>query len=92
MKTLTRYKNRKIYDYDINGYVTLPDILGLILEGQKVIVVDKESGADITATTLCHILTDVVVKERNISTNELLAVIISSYKSIDTEDQTNYTN
>lgn len=92
MKHLIRYKNRKIYDSDIRGYVTLDDILAMVLEGNKVVVEDRETGADLTVQTLALVISEVVVKERKIPVNVLTEIITTSYNCVDDKRQTDYTN
>jgi polyhydroxyalkanoate synthesis repressor PhaR len=92
VKHLIRYRNRKIYDSDIRGYVTLEDILAMVLEGNRVVVEDKESGADLTAQTLALVISEVVVKEKKVPVSVLTEIITASYNCVDEKRQTNYTN
>jgi polyhydroxyalkanoate synthesis regulator protein len=100
MKNLIRYKNRKIYDSDIRGYVNLDDILNMMLEGHKVTVTERETGKDITAIIYSQVLSEVVAKERSFDAKIVEKLILSSYeektstqqKSVDTKAPYNYTN
>lgn len=53
-----KYSNRKLYDTYTRRYVTLDVIADLLREGHEVQVVDRSTGADITAVTLSQILVD----------------------------------
>ena len=53
-----KYSNRKLYDTYTRRYVTLDVIADLLREGHEVKVVDRSTGADITAVTLSQILVD----------------------------------
>ena len=55
-KTITRYSSRKLYDTDESRYVLLEELADWIREGQEIHVVDKRSGADVTAQTLTQII------------------------------------
>ena len=69
-----KYSNRKLYDTYTRRYVTLDVIADLLREGHEVQVVDRSTGADITAVTLSQILVD-MVKERS---EQLLALLRGS--------------
>ena len=58
MLVIKRYANRKLYDTDAKGYITLDGIAEMIRRGQDVHVVDHEAGADITAVTLAQVILD----------------------------------
>lgn len=53
-----KYSNRKLYDTFSRRYVTLDVIADLLRAGDEVRVVDRSTGADITAVTLSQILVD----------------------------------
>lgn len=53
-----KYSNRKLYDTFTRKYVTLDVIADLLRKGDEVAVVDRNTGADITAVTLSQILVD----------------------------------
>jgi polyhydroxyalkanoate synthesis repressor PhaR len=53
-----KYSNRKLYDTHTRRYVTLDAIAELLRQGDEVSVVDRSTGADITAVTLSQILVD----------------------------------
>jgi polyhydroxyalkanoate synthesis regulator protein len=92
MKHLIKYRNRKIYDPDIRKYVNLTDIKEMILNGFTVVIEDKDTGADVTPEVLATIISEVIIKERNIAMKKLLEIIKESYNCVDEKSQTSYTN
>jgi len=55
---IKRYANRKLYNTQTSRYITLKGIAELIEQGEKVTVVDNETGDDITSVALSQILVD----------------------------------
>lgn len=56
MPVIKRYPNRKLYDTEAKRYVTLEHISQMIQAGQDVLVIDHESGEDLTNLTLSQII------------------------------------
>lgn len=52
MRTIRRYRNRKLYDPGRRDTITLDGVARLAARGEKLRVVDHETGADITSLTL----------------------------------------
>ncbi len=55
---IKRYANRKLYNTETSRYITLKGIAALIEAGDEVIVIDNETGEDITSIALSQILVD----------------------------------
>jgi polyhydroxyalkanoate synthesis repressor PhaR len=55
---IKRYANRKLYNTQTSRYITLKGIAELIDAGEKVRVIDNETGEDITSVALSQILVD----------------------------------
>ncbi len=55
---IKRYANRKLYNTQTSRYITLKGIATLIEAGDEVIVIDNETGEDITSIALSQILVD----------------------------------
>ena len=55
---IKRYANRKLYDTRASRYITLSKIARLIEKGDRVCIVDMESGKDITEMTLAQVFVD----------------------------------
>ena len=53
---IKRYANRKLYNTQTSRYITLKGIAELIDAGEKVRVIDNETGEDITSVALSQIL------------------------------------
>ena len=71
-RTIKRYGNRKLYDVEASGYVSLEDIAGLIRRGETVVVLDNVSGDDITAQTLTQIVLEEGKRGRGMLPTEML--------------------
>jgi polyhydroxyalkanoate synthesis repressor PhaR len=56
MPVIKRYPNRKLYDTEAKGYITLEQIGELIRDGQDIQVVDHATGEDLTAVTLTQVI------------------------------------
>lgn len=56
MKTVKRYRNRKLYDTEESRYITLKEIAAYVKKGGEVKVVDNSTGEDITSVTLAQVL------------------------------------
>ena len=56
MHKIKRYANRKLYDTTDKKYITLDQISKLIKGGQKISVVDNQTGKDLTAVTVSQCL------------------------------------
>lgn len=55
---IKRYANRKLYNTDSSRYITLKGIAELLESGEQVMVIDNETGEDITSVALSQILVD----------------------------------
>ncbi len=55
MRMIRKYKNRKYYDSQTSGYVTLRDMAVMMRNGEGVKVHDQETHEDITNVTLLQI-------------------------------------
>jgi polyhydroxyalkanoate synthesis repressor PhaR len=53
---IKKYANRRLYDATTSAYVTLEDVAARIRAGEDVVVVDAQSGADLTQATLVQII------------------------------------
>jgi polyhydroxyalkanoate synthesis repressor PhaR len=57
-KVIRKYANRKLYDTETSKYVTLKHLLLEISAGRDVQVLDNESKADITGSTLMRAIVE----------------------------------
>ncbi len=59
-RLITRHSNRKLYDSTAKRYVSLADIVNLVVSGASVKVVEHPSGDDATPRVLAQALVDLV--------------------------------
>jgi len=55
-RIIKRYSNRKLYDQHDSSYVSLHDIEQLICSGKNVVVIENETGREVTGVTLAQII------------------------------------
>lgn len=58
MRAIKKYTNRRLYDTETSGYITLDELADIIRGGSDVRVVDAKSGEDLTQATLAQIIVD----------------------------------
>ncbi len=58
VKIIKRYANRKLYDTETSTYVVFKDIVGAIVAGREVLVVDNVTKEDITGNILLRALVE----------------------------------
>ncbi len=56
MHLIKKYANRKLYDTTDKKYLTMDRLAVLIKEGTEVVIVDNETGKDLTASILSQLL------------------------------------
>lgn len=57
-RVIKKYPNRRLYDTGESRYVTLRDIRRLVLEDRPFRVIERQTGADITAGILLQVLAE----------------------------------
>ncbi len=55
-RTITRYSSRKLYDAEESRYVSLEELADWVRSGEEIQVIDKGTGADVTAQTLTQVI------------------------------------
>ena len=78
MLTIKRYTNRKFYDPEEKGYITLEDIAARIREGREVQVIDHESGEDITTVVLTQIIFEQEKKQTGFVPRSVLTGLVQA--------------
>lgn len=58
MLVVKKYSNRRLYDTETSGYITLEELADKIRRGADVQVLDAKSGDDLTQGTLAQIILD----------------------------------
>ena len=78
MLVIKRYPNRKLYDTEAKGYITLEQIAELIRGGQEIQVIDNVSGEDLTAVVLTQIILEQEKKQAGFVPSAILAGLVQS--------------
>jgi polyhydroxyalkanoate synthesis repressor PhaR len=78
-RLIRKYTNRRLYDTVGSRHVTLEDLRRLILDGEKIKVVDDKSGEDLTRMVLLQIISEQEQFGSPVLGSELLEMIIRFY-------------
>ena len=78
-RTIKKYANRRLYDSTVSRHVTLEDIRALIIEGEKIRVVEDKTGADITRLILLQVIAEQEQFGQPILSTQFLESIIRVY-------------
>lgn len=78
-RVIKKYANRRLYDATISKHVTLEDIRSLIVQGEKVRVIEDKTGEDITRLILLHVIAEQEQFGRPMFSTPLLESIIRLY-------------
>lgn len=79
MRVIKKYANRRLYDTASSSYITLEDLKQLVLDRVEFRVVDAQTQADITKSTLLQIISAHEESAAPIFTIEVLQHLIRSY-------------
>jgi len=78
-RLIRKYTNRRLYDTVASRHVTLEDLRRLIVEGEKIKVVDDKSGEDLTRAVLLQVIAEQDQYGTPVLSTELLEAIIRFY-------------
>ena len=78
-RVIKKYANRRLYDATVSRHVTLDDIRALIVQGEKIRVIEDKTGADITRLILLQVIAEQEQFGRPILSTTLLESIIRYY-------------
>lgn len=78
-RTIKKYPNRRLYDTAISRYITLDDILTLVIQGTEFRVIDKRNDEDITRSILLQVISEQEEGDNPIFRTEVLRKIIRFY-------------
>ncbi len=78
-RVIKKYANRRLYDAAESRHVTLDDLRKLIVQGEKIKVVDDKSGDDLTRSILLQIIADQEQFGQPILSTQTLESIIRFY-------------
>ena len=73
-RLIKKYANRRLYDASQSRHITLEDIRGLIVKGEKIKVVEDKTGTDITR----HILLQVIAEQEQFGRPILSTTVLES--------------
>jgi polyhydroxyalkanoate synthesis repressor PhaR len=89
-RLIKKYANRRLYDASVSRHVTLADIRGFIVAGDKVKVVEDKTGEDITRLILLQVIAEQEQFGKPILSTPLLESIIRFYGNGMQEFMTRY--
>ena len=78
-RLIKKYANRRLYDASQSRHITLDDIRGLIVKGEKIRVVEDKTGHDITRHILLQVFAEQEQFGRPILSTTVLESIIRFY-------------
>jgi len=78
-RLIKKYANRRLYDASQSRHITLDDIRGLIVKGEKLKVVEDKTGHDITRHILLQVIAEQEQFGRPILSTKVLEAIIRFY-------------
>jgi polyhydroxyalkanoate synthesis repressor PhaR len=87
---IKKYANRRLYDAASSRHVTLEDLRKLIVQGERIKVVDDKSGEDLTRQVLLQIIAEQEQFGRPILTVPVLESVIRFYGNALQELMTRY--
>jgi len=89
-RLIKKYANRRLYDASISRHVTLADIRQLIVQGEKIRVVEDKTNEDITRLILLQVIAEQEQFGKPILSTPLLESIIRFYGGPMQEYMTRY--
>lgn len=78
-RIIRKYSNRRLYDPSESRHLTLDEVRGLVMAGDKIKVEDAKTGDDITRSILLQIIVEREEAGRPLLSAELLAQLIRFY-------------
>lgn len=79
VRIIKKYPNRRLYDTELNTYITLEDIKKLVLQHTDLQVVDARTKKDLTQSTLMQIITEQEMSNTPLFTISILQDFIRFY-------------
>jgi polyhydroxyalkanoate synthesis repressor PhaR len=87
---IKKYANRRLYDATSSRHVTLDDLRRLIVQGEKLQVIDDKTGEDITRSVLLQIISEQEHLGRPLPTIPVLETLIRFYGNAMQDFMTRY--
>jgi polyhydroxyalkanoate synthesis repressor PhaR len=79
MRILKKYPNRRLYDTQTSGYITLADVRQMVLDSERFVVRDAKTGEDLTRSILLQIILEAETGGMPMFTTPVLANLIRFY-------------
>jgi polyhydroxyalkanoate synthesis repressor PhaR len=79
LRILKKYPNRRLYDTQTSGYITLADVRQMVLDSERFVVRDAKTGEDLTRSILLQIILEAETGGMPMFTTPVLANIIRFY-------------
>jgi polyhydroxyalkanoate synthesis repressor PhaR len=87
---LKKYANRRIYDPERSGFITLYEVGQLIREGRQVAVIDAKTSEDVTAFILSQIIVEEAKNKHVLLPVDFLHLVIKYREDVLAEFFENY--
>jgi polyhydroxyalkanoate synthesis repressor PhaR len=79
---LRKYPNRRIYDPSKNTHVTLADLADRIKTGERIRIVDNQTGEDITSSVMAQVLYETLKSRPDYLPLDLLTLMIRAQDNV----------
>ena len=79
LRILKKYPNRRLYDTQTSGYITLADVRQMVLDNESFVVRDAKTGEDLTRSILLQIILEEETGGVPIFSTQMLSQIIRFY-------------
>lgn len=79
LRVLKKYPNRRLYDTQTSGYITLADVRQMVLDNESFVVRDAKTGEDLTRSILLQIIIEEESEGVPMFTSDLLSQMIRFY-------------
>lgn len=79
VRVIRKYSNRRLYDPESSGHVTLDQVRDMIVSGERVRIEDAKTGEDITRSILLQIIVEREEAGRPLLSADLLEQLIRFY-------------
>ena len=78
-RVIKKYPNRRLYDTVESRYITLTDVLRLVMDRIEFVVVDKKNNADITRSILLQVISEQEQQAEQTLTQEFMIQLIRAH-------------
>ena len=78
-RVIKKYPNRRLYDTNESRYITLADVRDLVVRKIDFVVLEKQSGEDISRSILLQVISEQEQQGEAIMSQDFLSQVIRSY-------------